>query len=77
VEEMRTAIENIQDPRTQKRLRARGLEHAQSFCWVNMARELKNGLITLVDESSDERYRLFFEHWQALRRAQARFDQFN
>lgn len=74
VDEMYTALIQIQEPDICNRLRKKGLAHAPKFRWQNMADELATNLELLVEESRTGVYDGFFEEWKRLRQIQANVD---
>lgn len=74
VEEMRSALVQIQDPNLRDTLRKKGLLHAQQFRWEKMASELANNLEALVYEARSGAFNSFFAEWNRLRNIQANVD---
>ena len=74
VDEMFTALIEIQKPDVREILRQKGLAHAPKFRWQGMANELAVNLEQLVEESRAGIYDSFFEEWKRLRQIQANVD---
>lgn len=75
VEEMYTALREIQSPQKQKQLRTAGLVHSRQFCWDSMARQLALDFDRLVVESREQKYIAFAQEWARLRQLQAKVDE--
>ncbi len=74
VEEMREALEKIQNPSLREDLRRKGLKHAENFRWSNMAKALVDCFNIVVEETSTGKYDSFFNEWNLLRKMQANVD---
>ena len=74
VEEMRIALENIQNPPLRDELRRKGLKHAEKFRWSQIAIALATSFELVVKEASQGKYTQFFESWSKLRKMQANVD---
>jgi glycosyltransferase involved in cell wall biosynthesis len=74
VDEMYTALIQIQESDIRDILRQKGLARAPKFRWEDMANELAVNLEQLVEESRAGIYDSFFEEWKRLRQIQANVD---
>ena len=74
VEEMRSALIQLQNSSTCDALRQKGLIHAQKFRWEIMANKLAAILEDVVEESRTGAYDNFFLEWKRLRQIQANVD---
>jgi glycosyltransferase involved in cell wall biosynthesis len=74
IDEMYTALMQIQRPNIRDILRQKGLAHAAKFRWQDMANELAVNLKILVEESRAGVYDRFLEEWKRLRQMQANVD---
>ena len=74
VDEMRSALTQIQNPSTGDTLRQKGLAHAQKFRWEVIANKLAAIAENLIKESRAGTYDKFFSEWRRLRRIQANVD---
>ena len=74
VDEMYTALIQIQNPDIRDILRQKGLAHSPKFRWQDMANELAENIEQLVDESRAGIYDSFCEEWKRLRQIQANVD---
>jgi glycosyltransferase involved in cell wall biosynthesis len=74
VDEMYTALIQIQTPGIRDILRQRGVAHVPKFRWQGMANELAANLEILVEESRAGVYDSFFEEWKRIRQMQANVD---
>jgi glycosyltransferase involved in cell wall biosynthesis len=74
VDEMRSALIQMQDSSTRDTLREKGLIHARKFRWEIMAKELAAILEDVVEESRTGAYDNFFLEWKRLRQIQANVD---
>lgn len=74
VDQMRTALREIQSSEKQKKLRSAGLAHSQQFRWDVMARQLALDFDRLVNESCCNNYNGFVQEWAKLRQIQATVD---
>ena len=74
VEEMRQALERIQDPGYRQVLRDRGLAHARRFRWDEMADLFSEQVSQLADLGRSGAFQPFFTEWRRLRELQASVD---
>jgi glycosyltransferase involved in cell wall biosynthesis len=74
VDEMRSALIQIQNSSVHDVLRQKGLIHAQKFNWMDMTQKLAANLEYLVKESRDGTYNNFFLEWKRIRQIQANVD---
>ena len=74
VDEMRSALTQIQNPSTRDTLRQKGLVHIQKFRWEIIANKLAAIAEDLIKESRTGAYKNFFIEWSRLRQIQANVD---
>lgn len=74
VDEMRSALTQIQNPSARDTLRQKGLVHVQKFRWKVMVNKLAAIAEDLVKESRSGAYDNFFVEWKRLRQIQANVD---
>lgn len=73
-EEMRQALARVRDAAVRNDLRARGIQQASRFRWTRMVESIGDSARLLKSEASEGLFEGFFQEWQLIRQAQARFE---
>ena len=74
VEEMRQALQKLQDPELRQELRRKGIAHAAHFRWPKMVAVLVDCLERVVEEARAGQYDRFFDAWKEIRNIQSHVD---
>lgn len=74
IEEMRSALECIQNSVVRDALLRKGLRHAEKFRWSGMADSLARSFDLVLNEARSGMYAPFFSEWKRLRNMQANVD---
>lgn len=74
VDEMRLALERVQEMAYRESLIESGFEHVKHFRWTGMAEALYEQLLAVVKEAKQGSYDSFFYEWKRIRKIQESVD---